>query len=63
MKKNTGKYTNIYRIIGWNGNLKNTNPLKWTGLMNNCKYLGEEIIFRELIYNLNFTWHLRTTVL
>ena len=31
-------------------NLKNTNPLKWTGLMNNYKNSVEEIIFKELIY-------------
>lgn len=31
-------------------NLKNTDPLKWTGLMNNYKYSVEEIIFEELIY-------------
>ena len=30
--------------------LKNTDPLKWTGLMNNYRYLAEEIIFKELIY-------------
>lgn len=31
-------------------NLKNTNPLKWTGLMNNYKHCAEEVIFVELIY-------------
>ena len=31
-------------------NLKNTDPLKWCGLMNNYKNLTEEIIFKELIY-------------
>jgi len=31
-------------------NLKDTNPLKWTGLMNNYKNSAEEIIFKELIY-------------
>ena len=31
-------------------NLKNTDPLKWTGLMNNYKNFAEEIIFNELIY-------------
>lgn len=30
-------------------NLKNTDPLKWTGLMNNYKYYVEEIIFKELL--------------
>ena len=31
-------------------NLKDTNPLKWTGLMNNYKHSVEEIIFKGLIY-------------
>ena len=31
-------------------NLKNTDPLKWTGLMNNYKYSAQEIIFNEIIY-------------
>lgn len=31
-------------------NLKNTDLLKWVGLMNNYKYSAEEIIFKELIY-------------
>ena len=31
-------------------NLKDTNPLKWIGLMNNYKHSVEEIIFKELIY-------------
>ena len=31
-------------------NLKNTNPLEWTGLMNNYKHCAEEIVFKELIY-------------
>ena len=31
-------------------NLKNTDPLKWTGLMNNYKHSVEEIIYKELIY-------------
>ena len=31
-------------------NLKDTDPLKWTGLMNNYKKLVEEIIYSELIY-------------
>ena len=30
-------------------NLKDTDPLKWTGLMNNYKYSAEEIIYSELI--------------
>ena len=31
-------------------NLKDTDPLKWVGLMNNYKYSAEEIIYSELIY-------------
>lgn len=31
-------------------NLKNTVPLKWTGLMNNYKNSVEEIILKEFIY-------------
>ena len=31
-------------------NLKNTDPLKWTGLMNNYKHSVEEIILKEFIY-------------
>ena len=31
-------------------NLKDTDPLKWVGLMNNYKCSAEEIIFKELIY-------------
>ena len=31
-------------------NLKNTDPLKWTGLMNNYKHCAEEIILKEFIY-------------
>lgn len=31
-------------------NLKDTAPLKWTGLMNSYKHSAEEIIFKELIY-------------
>ena len=30
--------------------LKNTNPLECTGLMNNYKHCAEEIVFKELIY-------------
>ena len=31
-------------------NLKNTDPLKWTGLMNNYRICAEEIVFKELIF-------------
>ena len=30
--------------------LKNTNRLEWTGLMNNYKNIAEEVILKELIY-------------
>lgn len=30
--------------------LKARDPMKWVGLMNNCKVQAEEIIFSELIY-------------
>ncbi len=32
-------------------NLKNTDPLKWTGLMNNYKHSVEEIVLVEFIYS------------
>lgn len=31
-------------------NLKNTDTLKWVGLMNNYKYSAEEIVLKEFIY-------------
>lgn len=31
--------------------LKAADPLKWTGLMNNCKAQAEEAVLNELIYN------------
>ena len=31
-------------------NLKDTNPLKWTGLLSNSKHSVEEIVYKELIY-------------
>lgn len=31
--------------------LKQTDPMKWTGLMNSLKSQAEEIILRELIFN------------
>ena len=35
--------------------LKDTDPLKWVGLMNNYKYSVEEIILKEIIYIQIFT--------
>ena len=34
-------------------NLKDTDPLKWTGVVNNYKHSAKEIIFKELIYIYN----------
>ena len=34
-----------------NEKLKQSNPLKWVGLMNNFKNVAEEIVLNELIYN------------
>ncbi len=31
-------------------NLKDTDPLRWTGLMNNYKHFADEIIYSELMY-------------
>ena len=31
--------------------LKAADPLKWTGLMNNCKAQAEEVVLDELIYS------------
>ena len=31
-------------------NLKDTDPLKWNGFMNNYKHYAEEIIYSELIF-------------
>ena len=31
-------------------NLKNTDSLKWTGLMNNYKHCAEELVYKEFIY-------------
>lgn len=30
-------------------NLKNTDPLRWAGLMNNYKHCVEEIVFKKII--------------
>lgn len=33
--------------------LKAADPMKWVGLMNNCKAMVEEKIMRELVYNMD----------
>ena len=41
----------LMESAGVTESLKETDPMKWTGLMNNCKAQAEEIILNELIYN------------
>ena len=36
---------------GVNESLKASDPMKWVGLMNNCKAQAEEMILTELIYS------------
>lgn len=38
------------RADGLTEQMKNTDPMKWIGLMNNYKACAEEIIFNELIF-------------
>ena len=40
----------IAKSAGATEELKARNPMRWVGLMNNCKARAEEIIFSELIY-------------
>ena len=41
----------LAKAQGVTESLKASDPMKWTGLMNNCKAQAEEIILNELIYN------------
>ena len=41
----------LAEAAGATESLKAADPLKWTGLMNNCKAQAEEIVLSELIYN------------
>ena len=41
----------LAEAAGATESLKAANPLKWTGLMNNCKAQAEEVVLNELIYN------------
>ena len=41
----------LMKRSGVTESLKASDPMKWTGLMNNCKSQAEEIIFDELIYS------------
>ena len=40
----------LAKTAGATEQLKASDPMKWVGLMNNCKAQAEEIIFKELIY-------------
>ena len=39
------------KAAGANERLKEADPMKWVGLMNNCKAQAEETILQELIYS------------
>ena len=41
----------LMSLNGVTESLKETNPMKWTGLMNNLKAQAEETILAELIYS------------
>ena len=41
----------LMKSAGVTESLKASDPMKWTGLMNNCKAQAEEIILNELIYS------------
>ena len=50
-------YAQVYQIVkrmaqadGLTEQMKNTDPMKWIGLMNNYKACAEEIIYNELIF-------------
>ena len=40
----------LMKAAGVTEELKASDPMKWTGLMNNCKAQAEEAILNELIY-------------
>ena len=41
----------LAKAAGVTEQLKASDPMKWVGLMNNCKAQAEEIIMSELIYS------------
>ena len=43
--------TELKKSAGVTEELKASDPMKWTGLMNNLKSQAEETILQELIYN------------
>ena len=40
----------LAQAAGATESLKASDPMKWVGLMNNCKAQAEEIILRELVF-------------
>ena len=40
----------LAKAAGATEELKNSDPLRWTGLMNTCKAQAEEVILAELVY-------------
>ena len=43
--------TELAKVAGATEQLKASDPMKWTGLMNSCKAQAEEIILNELIFS------------
>lgn len=41
----------LAKAAGVTESLKASDPMRWVGLMNNCKAQAEEMILTELIYN------------
>ena len=41
----------LAQAAGATEELKASDPMKWVGLMNNCKAQAEEIILRELVFS------------
>ena len=42
--------TQMARAEGVTENLKATDPMRWTGLMNNLRHSAEELVLNDLIY-------------
>ena len=40
----------LMKAAGVTEELKQSDPMKWVGLMNNCKAQAEEVILRELVF-------------
>ena len=40
----------VPRAAGATEELKASDPMRWTGLMNTCKAQAEEVILAELVY-------------